>query len=160
MLWLISNRESLAASAERTACLSGEHLVDDRAADADRLLGRRPPLLHRLEQQLPFGRPAEHDEAPIGLHENLEQAIQQLRAARSRRPEICAGSADLDQRPQLGLRIDAEPHPGITGRMSSFDMIVERPSRLDVVDQQAAAEHRSAFAGADGCPSWALRDRT
>ena len=75
-----------------------------------------PPLLDRLEQQLPFRRAAEHDESPIGLQENLEQAVQQLRQHAvdgQRFPQVLR---DLDQRPQLHLRVHAEPHTGRVGR--------------------------------------------
>ena len=42
MLWLVSNRESLAASADSTASWFVHHLVDDRAADAHLVFhGRR-----------------------------------------------------------------------------------------------------------------------
>jgi hypothetical protein len=53
-------------------------MVDDRAADAQGIAGIFPAQSHPARNQFAV-RPLQHDEAAIGLNEDLKQALEQLR---------------------------------------------------------------------------------
>ena len=77
MLWLNSNRLSVAASAERIACFCfTTSLMIVRLIRAPSSFAF--PLLERLGNQPAFRR-AHHHKAAIGLRKNIEQAIEHLR---------------------------------------------------------------------------------
>ena len=54
------------------------HVADDRAADAERVVGVLAAQADPAGNQLAVGR-LHDDEAAVGLHENLEQALEHLR---------------------------------------------------------------------------------
>ena len=86
--------------------LALHRLIDDRAADPHPIFHLGVATLDGLGNQRPVGRRPQDDEAPIGLREDLEHAVEQLGQHFLERDRAGQVLRDLDHRLQLHLGID------------------------------------------------------
>ena len=87
-------------------------LFDDGAADPRALFVAFAAILHRHRHQRPVRLRPHHDEAAVGLDENLEQAIEQLRQDFVHAHRLAEIVGDLQERCELDLRLGREPPAG------------------------------------------------
>ena len=136
MLWLVSNRESLAASADSTAsCVSITWLTIVRLIRTWSSMSARRCLI-ALGTSAPSGTAQDHEPA-VGLDENLEQAVQQLAEHFVEADGLAEVVGDLDHGPQLDFGIDGQPHAGVAGA-ADFELRNDGRSghRRVVIDDQ------------------------
>ena len=122
-------------------------VVNDRAADADMSSQSAAAVADRLRDQRAAGRP-HHDAAAVGLDENLEQAVEQLRiTARPSRASCSRLWVISNSARSLASGRTASCMPDAADATSSFDVTDE--SRLTGSSSTITARLDEARPGAD-----------